>query len=204
MAKLYANSSVDNRHSHAVHFTTDRMNAYPTGLKTQSTPGLEGYASTDGARIPILYVEMDGTGIAVVGKESAGRAGKQDGQPAHTREAKLGCIFTETSVDDEGYPVRDEASTTYVGAIESCEEFGRRVYAEAWRRGWARAEKRVTLGDGAEWIWNQADLRFLGAIQIVDLYHARQPLWDLSAQLYPNVWPAQRRWVMVRKDRKTS
>jgi len=153
------------------------------------------------ARIPILYVEMDGTGVPVVGKETAGRAGKQAGQPAHTREAKLGCIFTQTTVDDEGYPVRDEASTTYVGAIESCEEFGRRVYTEAWRRGWARAEKRVVLGDGAEWIWNQADLHFPGAIQIVDLYHARQHLWDLSAQLYPNDSAAQRRWVMVRKDK---
>ena len=145
-------------------------------------------------RIPILYVEMDGTGVPVVRKESAGRAGKQDGQPAHTREAKLGCVFTQTTVDDEGYPVRDEASTTYVGAIESCEEFGRRLYTEAWRRGWARAEKRVVLGDGAEWIWNQADLHFLGAIQIVDLYHARQHLWDLSAKLYPGNSPAQRRW----------
>ena len=30
---------------------------------------------------------------------------------------------------------------TYVGAIESCEEFGRWLYTEAWRRGWARVEK---------------------------------------------------------------
>src|SRR3984893_18466930 len=56
-----------------------------------------------GPRIPILYVEMDGTGIPVVRKESEGRAGKQDGQPAHTREAKLGCVFTQTTVDEEGY-----------------------------------------------------------------------------------------------------
>jgi hypothetical protein len=47
-----------------------------------------------GPRIPILYVEMDGTGVPVVGKETEGRAGKQDGQPAHTREAKIGCVFT--------------------------------------------------------------------------------------------------------------
>lgn len=123
-----------------------------------------------GPRIPILYVEMDGTGIPVVRKESEGRAGKQDGQPAHTREAKLGCVFTQTTVDEEGYPVRDQASTSYVGAIESCEEFGRRLYAEAWQRGWARAQKRVVLGDGADWIWNQANLHFPEAIQIVDLY----------------------------------
>jgi hypothetical protein len=154
-----------------------------------------------GPRIPILYVEMDGTGIPVVHKETEGRVGKQDGQLAHTREAKLGCVFTQTTVDEEGYPVRDEASTSYVGAIESCEEFGRRLYAEAWQRGWGRAEKKVVLGDGAEWIWNQASLHFPDAIQIVDLYHAREPLWSLGAKLYPNDSPAQKRWVMVKKDK---
>jgi hypothetical protein len=154
-----------------------------------------------GPRISILYVEMDGTGIPVVGKETEGRTGKQDGQPAHTREAKLGCVFTQTTVDEQGYPIRDEASTTYVGAIERAEEFGPRLYAEAWRRGWARADKKVVLGDGAEWIWNQADLHFPDATQIVDLYHAREHLWDLSAKLYPSDSPAQRRWVMVRKDK---
>jgi len=154
-----------------------------------------------GPRIPILYVEMDGTGIPVVRKESVGRAGKQQGQPAHTREAKLGCVFTQTRVDEEGYPIRDESSTTYVGAIESCEEFGRRLYAEAWQRGWARAEKRVVLGDGADWIWNQANLHFPEATQIVDLYHAREHLWSLGAKLYANDSPAQKRWVMVRKDK---
>jgi hypothetical protein len=154
-----------------------------------------------GPRIPILYVEMDGTGIPVVHKETEGRVSKQDGQPAHTREAKLGCVFTQTTVDEEGYPLRDEASTSYVGAIESCEEFGRRLYAEAWQRGWARAETKVVLGDGAEWIWNQASLHFPDAVQIVDLYHAREHLWSLGAKLYPNDSPAQKRWVMARKDK---
>jgi hypothetical protein len=154
-----------------------------------------------GPRIPILYVEMDGTGIPVVRKESEGRAGKQDGQPAHTREAKLGCVFTQTTVDEDGYPIRDEASTSYVGAIEGCEEFGRRLYAEAWQRGGALAEKKVVLGDGAEWIWNQANLHFPEATQIVDLYHAREHLWDLAAKLYPNDSPAQKRWVMLAKDK---
>jgi len=64
------------------------------------------------ARVPILYVEMDGTGLPVVRKEREGRAGKRDGQPAHTREAKSGCVFTQTTVDEEGFPVRDQASTT--------------------------------------------------------------------------------------------
>jgi hypothetical protein len=44
-----------------------------------------------GKPIPILYVQMDGTGVPVVKKEAEGRKGKTDGRPAHTREVKLGC-----------------------------------------------------------------------------------------------------------------
>jgi len=82
--------------------------------------------------------------------------------------------------------VRDESSTSYTGAIAVSEEFGRRLYTEAWERGWGRAEKKVVLGDGAVWIWNIADREFPGAIQIVDLYHAREHLWDLAGRLFPN------------------
>ena len=42
-----------------------------------------------GEPVPILYVQMDGTGVPVVQKETAGRKGKLAGLPAHTREAKL-------------------------------------------------------------------------------------------------------------------
>ena len=52
--------------------------------------------------IPILYVQMDGTGVPVVKKETEGRKGKNNGQPAHTREVKLGCVFTQTKWDSEG------------------------------------------------------------------------------------------------------
>src|SRR6202008_2904606 len=154
-----------------------------------------------GEPIPFLYVQMDGTGVPVVKKETVGRQGRTEGQLAHTREVKLGCVFTQTRWDKQGYAIRDPDSTTYTGAIETAEEFGKRIYLEAWNRGWSRAAKKVVMGDGAEWIWNLADQHFPGAVQIVDLYHARQHLWGLSAKLYPSDSPAQRRWVMVRKDK---
>ena len=153
-----------------------------------------------GEPIPVLYVQVDGTGVPVVKKETAGRQGKTEGQPAHTREAKLGGVFTQTSWDQEGYAIRDPQSTTYVGAIETAEEFGKRIYLEAWKRGWSRAEKKVFMGDGSEWIWNIADQHFPGAVQIVDLFHARQHLWDLARKLHPNQEAEQRRWMMVHQD----
>ena len=131
-----------------------------------------------------LYIAIDGTGVPVVSRETEGRLGKGDDGRAKTREAKLGCVFTQTTVDAEGRPVRDPVSTTYVGAIEPAAEFGRRIYAEAVRRGIARACLVIVLGDGAPWIWNIADLHFPGAIQIVDLYHAREHVNGLSKVLY--------------------
>jgi len=58
----------------------------------------------EGANIPFLYIQVDGTGVPVVTAETEGRKGKVDGQPAHTREVKLGCVFTQTKRDAEGRP----------------------------------------------------------------------------------------------------
>jgi hypothetical protein len=154
-----------------------------------------------GEAIPILYIQLDGTGIPIVKKETVGRQGKTNGRPAHTREVKLGCVFTQTTWDKEGYPIRDPASTTYTGAIENADEFGKRIYLEAWNRGWNRAEKKVVMGDGAEWIWNDADVYLPGAIQIVDLYHARQHLWDVARSLHPNDDAGQKAWMQIHQKR---
>jgi hypothetical protein len=123
--------------------------------------------------------------------ETEGRTGRIEGQRARTRECKLGCVFTQTTADQDGRPVRDPASTTYVGAIEVAEEFGFRIYAEAWKRGWEWATTKIVIGDGATWIWNLADQHFPGAVQIVDLYHARQHLWEVAALLHPQDSVAQ-------------
>ena len=145
--------------------------------------------------VPLLYIEMDGTGVPTVKAETQARAGKIAGQPAHTREAKLGCVFTQTGSDPQGRPCRDPQSTSYVGAIETAEQFGLRLYSEAWRRGWGNASRKVVIGDGAVWIWNLAHLHFPGAIEIVDLSHARQHLWDLAVQLLGGQDEARKTWL---------
>jgi hypothetical protein len=78
--------------------------------------------STNNNIIPLqgiekMYVLMDGTGVPVVKKETKNRKGKGENGQAKTREAKLGCVFTQTTLDEKGFPVRDEGSTSYVGFI---------------------------------------------------------------------------------------
>src|ERR1022692_4419552 len=114
--------------------------------------------------IPKMYVLMDGVQIPVVASEAEGRTSRIDGQRARTRECKLGAVFTQTMVDKDGWPIRDPDSTTYVGAIETAEQFGFRIYTEAWRRGWEWATVKIVIADGAVWIWNLANLHLPGAV----------------------------------------
>jgi hypothetical protein len=147
-----------------------------------------------------LYVAMDGTGVPVVPKDTEGRPGKGPEGRAHTREAKLGCVFTQTHFDEEGWPVRDPDSTTYVGAIEPVEVFGPRLHAEALRRGLQQATTVIVLGDGAPWIWNRADTDFPGAVQIVDLFHAREHLTLVARLAFGSATEPGTTWLDARRE----
>jgi hypothetical protein len=145
-----------------------------------------------------VYLEVDGTGVPVVPGETAGRKGKGADGKARTREAKLGVVFTQTTLNEKGRPVRDEASATYVGGIETAEEVGKELYAEVERRGLSRARRKVLVGDGAVWIWELAGEHFPEALQVVDLYHAREHLWSLGHALYPQDDKKRTRWIASR------
>jgi hypothetical protein len=67
---------------------------------------------------------------------------------------------------------------------EQASEFAQRALRESARRRFEKAHRRVVLGDGAPWIWNLAGEQFPGAIEIVDLFHAKQHLAELSASLW--------------------
>ena len=75
---------------------------------------------------------------------------------ARTREVKLAALFTQTTLDDDGRPVRDPGSSSYLATFAPAAEFGPLVAAEARRRGADHIRQLVVLGDGAVWIWNLA------------------------------------------------
>ena len=127
-----------------------------------------------------LYVSFDGTGAPMRRQELEGVKGKAPDGRARTREVKLGCVFTQTGVDGEGRPVRDEASTTYTGAIENSVDFGHRIHAEAARRGLAQAGRTVVITDGAAYNKTILAEHFPRATHIIDLYHAREHLAEFA------------------------
>ena len=111
---------------------------------------------------------------------------KQADGSAKTREMKTGCIFTQSGLDDEGKPVRDAESTTYFSQIGQLEDFSNLLYSETVKRGVDYAGQVVVIGDGAKWIWNLANDNFPNATQIIDLYHAKEHVYDVLRATTPN------------------
>ena len=77
---------------------------------------------------------------------------------------------------------------------------GSRVEREAVRRGVDKAARVVVIGEDASWIWNIANELFPGAICIVDRFHAKQHLSDLSKVLLGHASPKGETWTKDRYD----
>ena len=165
-------------------------------------------AETVPSPAPTMYLGLDGSGVPVRPAEVEGRSGKQPDGSAKTREVKLATVWTAEGRDKAGRPRRDHGSVSYNAAIESAASrdtdpqpaaFAQRVHREAIRRGFDTAPRQVVIGDGAPWIWNLAAEQFPDAIEIVDLYHAKQHLCDVAKAIYgpgtdlANQWASDRR-----------
>lgn len=156
-----------------------------------------------------LYMGLDGTGLPVRKGETEGRAGKQADGSAKTREAKLATIWSAERLDADGAPRRDPGSASFNAAVESIASrdtdpepspFAKRALREVERRGFQRAERRVALGDGAAWFWNFADEHLPGAVQIVDLFHAKEHLFDAAKAIYGPGSDLAAQWGKARRD----
>jgi hypothetical protein len=145
----------------------------------------------------MLYAEVDGTGVPVRASETEGRPGKDGDKQAGTREVKLARFFTVSRLDDDGRPVMDPGSSTYVATFDGKDALAELVEAEYLRRGGEHFRQVVALGDGAAWIWTMAEALYPHATHIVDIYHAREHLHDLANHLAfitpdPPQWLADR------------
>ncbi len=134
--------------------------------------------------VAVFYVEADGTGAPMRRSEVKGRKAKEGEGEAKTREVKLGCVFTQTTTDKKGNPLRDPDSTSYVATFESSGAFGTLLRREAFQRGFAAAREVVFIGDGATWVWELARINFPQAVCILDFFHAAEHLGTLAGAIY--------------------
>ncbi len=147
----------------------------------------------------MLYIEVDGTGVPVRPSETEGRQGKAEDGTARTREIKLARFFTVSALDDDGNPVMDPGSTSYVATFDGKDALTELVEAEYLRRGGEHFRQVVAIGDGAAWIWGMAGRLYPHATHITDIYHAREHLHDLAAHL-AFITPDPARWLEDRSS----
>ena len=146
-----------------------------------------------------LYACIDGTGVPVTAKETAGRYGKAPAAaPAPARSSSPSS--SPNKLDDDGYPVRDPGSSSYIATFGPASVFADLVKAEGIRRGADHVRQLTILGDGAAWIWNIASAKFPEATQIADIYHARQHLHDLARSLEFMLGDCKDEWLAARLE----
>lgn len=112
------------------------------------------------------------------------------------KEVKSGVVFSARN-GLEG-PVREK--TTYIGSFENSEEFGKRLYLEAYKSGLEKAKEVISIGDGAKWIWNETQTHFGKVTEIVDWYHATERIWDIGRMIYKNDTEGLKKWVNPRLE----
>lgn len=130
-----------------------------------------------------LYISADGTTVNT-----------EEGW----KEVKIGAVFTQEDIEDEGEGKYKVKKASYVGSFKSSEEFGKRLWVEAYRQRVEEVREKIVLGDGAKWIWNEAKKRYPAATQIVDWYHASERIWKVGKAIYGEGTETGEAWVKQR------
>jgi hypothetical protein len=117
------------------------------------------------------------------------------------KELKVGCLFDvelAPTIDPETQDwieVGQARNTSYASHLGGPEDFGQKLWTEAQRRHWHRAEDTQVIGDGATWIWNLVADYFYDAHQVVDWYHAKEHLAQAAQLAYGEGSPEAIRWL---------
>jgi hypothetical protein len=162
-------------------------------------------AAVLGSPIRRLSIETDGVTARIRRGSVTMEAAETKRKGDVYREINVGAVF-------EGIPGRERSELvpgvfldepgpiTYVARRLHVEEFGRFLYALAKSGGLDRAREVIILGDGARWIRRVVEEHFPKATQIVDLYHAREHVWNVANAVYGPGTPQGAAWAKQADD----
>jgi hypothetical protein len=118
------------------------------------------------------------------------------------RELKVGVIFEAEQGRERSelapevwIDTAKEKSMRYVARRTAKGDFDQLLYGLARQSGLEQAKQVVILGDGAPWIWKLASEHFPEAVQIVDLYHAQEHVWQVARAVYGPQTEAAEVWA---------
>src|SRR6266567_1143408 len=163
------------------------------------TPSYAGPTSQQDS-IDRLYIELDGV-LARLRRGSVPMEERERKRKGDVyREVKVGAVFAasrgpERSGLAPGMFVDQAGQKHYVARRGKAEDFGKLLYALAVTYGLERAHQLVVLGDGAVWIWRLVAEHFAGAMQIVDIWHAREHVWKVARAVLGANTPEASAWA---------
>ena len=116
------------------------------------------------------------------------------------REVKVGAVFAATRGPERsglapGVFVDQAGQKHYVARRSKAEDFGKLLYTLAISYGLERARQLVVVGDGAVWIWHLVAEHFPQAVQIVDIWHAREHIWKVARAVFVPGSPEASAWA---------
>ena len=164
--------------------------------KTQSSE----QSSVAGPSIRRLYIETDG----VTARMRRGSVPMEEAEAKRKgdvyREIKVGAVFEgrsgrERSELAPGVFLDEPGPIKYIARRMNAEEFGPFLYTLAQNCGLDRALEVVVLGDGARWIRRLVEQHFPNAVHIVDLYHAREHVWNVANAVHGSGTPQGAAWA---------
>lgn len=121
------------------------------------------------------------------------------------RELRL-AVFAERPAGSPATPAQwdsrklpEPTARVAFAGVWTSERFGPMWRAWAGRLGIREASRVTVLGDGARWIWKQADAELPGSTGVLDIYHASQHLYECGFALHGDGSPAGRAWAEARR-----
>lgn len=150
----------------------------------------------NGLEVFCLAVMMDGFMARERGPDWALKPPEAKGARVEWHEVKAATIYRVDQVAQKESGRRQIIQKFWILAPTQTPpaEFGRRVHAEAIRRGMGKAKYVFVLADGAVWIWNIIEDRFMSCLKGLDFYHASTHLWAIAHELFPEEAQAKA-WV---------
>jgi len=109
------------------------------------------------------------------------------------REARVGSVY-------QPRPDGGVEQAEYVAMLTDAVTFGRRMATLAYEAGGDYCRKVGVVGDGAEWLWQEAAKHFPRATEILDYYHAMEYVWEMARAQYAEEQAAQE-WIDDQQER---
>ncbi len=130
------------------------------------------------------YVSLDATGVRQQG---------ENGARAEGRMAYVGMVYNVRSEHDPRR--KNPHEVRYLAGFYDLDELGSQLRRQAAQVGWDDAEQQIAISDGGVGLEEFFRRNFPLAVCILDFWHAKEHLVELSQSLWPDDETTRTKWL---------